>query len=116
MPPALCSWREICFLPGYCHQRAIQHVDREVGIVGRNAHRRLDAKDVAVESAFPNENSHFARGFERGQRFRFRWFFCLSIANQLDAEHEAHAADVTDQRMTLRQPLESILQSLAEHA
>ena len=49
------------FLLGNGGQRAIEHVQSEVRILGRDAHRRLDTEHITIEPALPHENAHFAR-------------------------------------------------------
>src|SRR6185312_10811941 len=83
---------------------------------GGDTHRRLDAKDVAVEASFADEHAHFARSFENSQRLLLRRLPGFSLAHQLHAEHQSHAANVADQLVTLRELLQSILQALAQNA
>ena len=52
------------FLLGKGSQRAIEHVQGKVHIFGLDAHRRLNAKHVAIEPAFPDEHAHFSRRLE----------------------------------------------------
>src|SRR5436853_3635923 len=74
-------------------QRLIEAIDQEVGVVFRQAHRRLDAKYVAVQSAFADQESMLFAAFEQRGRFSVGRLLRHSVANQLDAQHQAHPAD-----------------------
>src|SRR5688500_18772282 len=97
-------------------ERAIEHVEGEVDVRSGNAHGRLDAQDVSVEPALANQHSHLSRGLENGERLLFRRLLRLSVAHQLDAKHESHAANISNQRVLLHQRLEPVLHALAEDA
>src|SRR5512134_1021165 len=50
-----------CILPS-CHpERPVQHVHREIRVLERDAHRRFDPQDVAVQPAFADQHAHLAR-------------------------------------------------------
>src|SRR6267378_1978273 len=104
------------FLLGNGRQRSIEHVQSEVRILSRDAHRRLDAQHIAIDPTLSNENAHLSRRLEHRQRFLFCWLFRLSITHELDAKHQAHTPYISDQLLMLRQFLEAVLEPLADHS
>src|SRR3954469_11870139 len=80
-------WAPMTRLGGRRGQRAIENVESEINVFGRDAHRRLDAQDVTIEPAFADQHTHFAGSLEDGQRFLLRWLLRRSVTHQLDTEH-----------------------------
>src|SRR5688500_16859171 len=95
-------------------ERAIEHVEGKIDVRSGNAHRRLDTQDVAIESAFSDQNSHLACGFENRERLLFRRLLRTAVSHELHANHQAHAAHIANRGVLLHQRLESILHALAE--
>src|ERR1039458_1836200 len=84
----------LVLLLGYRRKRPVEHVERELHVVRRDAERRLDAKNVAVEAGLADEQAHLLRGLEDVGGFPLGGLLRLLVADELDAEHQSHAADV----------------------
>src|SRR5687768_7097393 len=78
-------------------QSPIEHVEREVHVGLGDAHRRLDPEDVALEPTLADEYPCLTSRLEHVERLALRRLLRGAVAHQLDAQHETHAAHVTDQ-------------------
>jgi hypothetical protein len=52
----------------------MQNLDGKIRIVRGNAHWRLDAQYIPIDTAFPEQNSHLARLLEHVERLRLGGF------------------------------------------
>src|SRR5512141_2682022 len=97
-------------------KRVIEHLDGKICIVGRDAHRRLDADNVAVDAALAEQDSHLAATLEQPQRLRLRRLLRSAITHELHAEHQSHSTHVANQRVIVHQLPESRLETTADNA
>ena len=92
--------------------RAVEHVHREVGVLRRDAHRRLDPEHVALEPALAQQHAHLARGLEHLERLRAwpapAWSGRVTSSTPSMRPMPAHLAD---QRVALLQPAQSLQQA-----
>ena len=51
-------------------QAAVECIDRVVDVGFGDAHRRLDAQDVAIQSALPDEDRHLSQRLEQVDLYR----------------------------------------------
>src|SRR5215203_183453 len=97
-----------CRHPGEC---PVQNIHGKVGILDRDAHRRLDSKHVPVESSLPHQHAHLPSGFEHVERLRRRWLPRGSVGHELHAQHQAKPAHLSDEPVLRLQPSQSLNQA-----
>src|SRR5690348_210354 len=91
-PPRLAEWISAPRLDQAEH--LVEAVGQEVGIVAGQAHRRLDPEDVAGEAPLADQETALLAQLEQVGRLDRGGFLRDAVAHQLDAQHQAKAADL----------------------
>ena len=74
----------------------IENGQDEVDVRSGEAHGRFDAEDVAIETAFADEEAEVAAAFEDAEAGVPGGSFGGAVFDQLDADHEAETANIPD--------------------
>src|SRR2546423_2761191 len=77
------------------NERLIQHLERVVDVGRGDAHGRLDAQYVTVETSLADQHPHLASRFQHVERLLLRGRLVVRVAHQFHAEHQPHAAYVS---------------------
>src|SRR5262245_44724679 len=88
----------------YFGQRFVEDPDRGLGFAPREDERRRETDRIL--SGAVNEESPLERGVDGEVALVGRTLLRLTIADELDANHQSTAADVADDRMALGQRLQ----------
>lgn len=88
-------------------KRFINDFEHEIRVGPGDAHRGFDAKGVAVEAAFADEEAEVLATFENLRAFGGGGFFGGTILDEFNAEHETFAADFADDGMFFGELVES---------
>src|SRR5690349_19246374 len=76
--------------------RLIEYGENEIGVGLSDAHRGGEADRLAPESTFAEEQPEFAGVFHGLRALFLAGLLGCAVLHKLDAEHQALAADVTD--------------------
>jgi hypothetical protein len=79
----------------------IKDIQGKVGIIGSDAHWRLDPEHVSIQPALPQQETQVSRSLEYVESLRRCGHACAPIGQQLDTQHEAHSPNLSNERMLL---------------
>src|SRR6185436_4803216 len=101
---------------GLRRQHVVKPTHEEIGVLAGERHRRADLQDVFERAIGADQDAAVAEGVDNVGGLGGSGLEGLSVADQFDADEEAGAAYVADQRVPVRQRAKAGEQMVADLA